>query len=125
MLLDMLDVIGAGATAHSDIDWHSVWMGSPERQEMKSQLDEILQREKEVPAVQQKRRTEFSATFSVQMFELTRRAFIHYLRSPTYLISKLAVNTFAGKAQLDAYFSFTDVCHYRDFHWIFIFQSKE
>jgi len=26
----MLDVIGAGATASSDTDWHQVWLGSKE-----------------------------------------------------------------------------------------------
>ena len=92
----MLDVIGAGATAHSTIDWHSAWMKSPERQEMESQLQEIIQGGREAPAVKEKQAYIY-APFSVQLFELVRRAFLNYFRNPTYLISKYAINIFAGK----------------------------
>jgi ATP-binding cassette, subfamily G (WHITE), member 2, PDR len=94
---DMLDVIGAGATAHTDIDWYSMWKKSPERQEMESQLQEILRKGKESPAVETSSRSEFSASFGVQLSELTRRAFLNYFRNPTYLISKYAINIFGGK----------------------------
>ena len=92
---DMLDVIGAGATAHSTIDWHLAWMNSPARQEVESQLQEILQGGMQIPVKQ--KQTQFSAPFSVQLLELTRRTFLNYFRSPTYFISKNATNVFAGK----------------------------
>jgi ATP-binding cassette subfamily G (WHITE) protein 2 (SNQ2) len=92
----MLDVIGAGATAHSDIDWHSAWKNSPERQDMESELNILLQQRNDSPVVVKGGHPEFAASFSVQFFELTRRAFLNYIRSPTYLMSKYAINIFAG-----------------------------
>ena len=98
----MLDVIGAGATAHSTIDWYAAWMKSLERQEMETQLQEILQGSSDAPAVKGKPR-QFTAPFSVQLLELTRRAFLNYLRNPIYLISKYFLNIYAGKHRNQMY----------------------
>lgn len=95
-ITDMLDVIGAGATAHTDIDWYSAWMRSRERLEMESQLQEILRNGKEISVFGERCHTEFSAPYHVQVFELTRRTFLNYYRTPSYLISKFVINVFAG-----------------------------
>ncbi|KAF8588872.1 pleiotropic drug resistance ABC transporter [Ramaria rubella] len=92
----MLDVIGAGATAHSSIDWHAVWTESSERKDMESQLQGILRKDKEAPAVRTRCQSEFAASITVQFVELIRRAFQNYLRNPTYLLSKYTINIFAG-----------------------------
>ena len=120
---DMLDVIGAGATAYSSIDWYSAWMKSPERQKMESELQEILQSGKEMPvAITEKSHTEFSAPFHVQIFELTRRAALNYLRTPSYLISRLAMNVFGGKCQSQTHGHRNDVYN-RVIYRIYLLQS--
>jgi ATP-binding cassette subfamily G (WHITE) protein 2 (SNQ2) len=35
----MLDVIGAGATAVADRDWHQVWVDSKEYQALEGEMD--------------------------------------------------------------------------------------
>ena len=120
----MLDVIGAGATAHTKIDWYSAWLKSPEQQVMDSELQEIIRGGNETPAIKEKCQTEFSASFGVQLRELTRRAFVNYYRNPTYLISKYVINIFAGKCRnYDMSVRRTD-SHNRVVHWLYVLQSK-
>jgi len=59
-------------------------------------IDLILQRGNAGAANTQGHVAEFAAPFSVQFFELTRRAFQNYIRSPTYLMSKYAIKLLAG-----------------------------
>ena len=120
----MLDVIGAGATARSTIDWHSAWMKSPERQETESQLQEILREGRETPVVEEKH-MHFAAPFSVQLLELTRRAFLNFFRNPTYLISKYVINIFAGKHRNKMSASVVLMRNDRVVHWFLIFQGEK
>ncbi|OBZ73443.1 Brefeldin A resistance protein [Grifola frondosa] len=38
----MLEVVGAGATATTTMDWHEIWAGSPEAQKVQANLDNLL-----------------------------------------------------------------------------------
>ena len=92
----MLDVIGAGATASSTIDWHDVWKNSKEAIETQSDIDHIHSEGRKKPPVQATRKSEFAMSWGYQTIILMQRAFQSYWRDPTYLISKLVLNIVAG-----------------------------
>ncbi|KZS96568.1 pleiotropic drug resistance ABC transporter [Sistotremastrum niveocremeum HHB9708] len=96
----MLDVIGAGATATSTINWHDAWVNSPERRATDARLAELLQqgeRDRSNGAnLNDGEHPEFAAPWGVQFWALLERSFQNYFRSPTYLLSKYVVNVFAG-----------------------------
>ena len=92
----MLDVIGAGATASSTIDWHDVWKNSKEAIETQSDIDHIHSEGRKKPPVQATRKSEFATSWGYQTIILMQRAFQSYWRDPTYLISKLVLNIVAG-----------------------------
>ncbi|KAF8625158.1 hypothetical protein AX15_005532 [Amanita polypyramis BW_CC] len=92
----MLDVIGAGATAMSEVDWHSTWRNSQEsahvQTEIKSIHDEGLKR----PALEATFRSEFSTPWIYQVKELLVRNAQAYWRNPAYLLAKIILNIFGG-----------------------------
>ncbi|EJD01720.1 uncharacterized protein FOMMEDRAFT_111764 [Fomitiporia mediterranea MF3/22] len=92
----MLDVIGAGATATSTIDWHSAWMKSDEATKFKAQLDEIHEEGRKKPPVQATQKSEFATLWGYQFYVLTARAFQAYWRNPTYIMAKQFLNIAAG-----------------------------
>ncbi|GJJ10736.1 hypothetical protein Clacol_004963 [Clathrus columnatus] len=96
----MLDVIGAGATAKTDIDWYATWKNSRQFEQMENELQDILKRGEqstvERPRVMKKKRTSFPAPVKVQLSELMKRGYRNYFRSPPYLLSKYGMNIFAG-----------------------------
>ncbi|KAF8519359.1 hypothetical protein BU17DRAFT_12033, partial [Hysterangium stoloniferum] len=110
---DILDVIGAGTTARSSIDWHAAWRKSPRCREMRQQLDDIIKRsEGSAPAAKtQKKPPVFPAPVGFQLTELLRRAYQNYFRDAMYLASKLAVNIFAGEYRLFIGFTFFNTKH--------------
>ncbi|KAG8789944.1 hypothetical protein FRC12_013096 [Ceratobasidium sp. 428] len=92
----MLDVIGAGATAKSEIDWHAAWKRAPESTSLEEELRSLHQRGREQMADESRDRPEFATGKLNQLTSLLRRSFRHYVRSPTYIMSKLALNILAG-----------------------------
>ncbi|KAH0316158.1 putative ABC multidrug transporter, partial [Aureobasidium melanogenum] len=97
----MLEVIGAAPGSHTDIDWHQTWRDSQEYRDTKAELERLrTQRPQETqpstdPQDQASYR-EFAAPFSVQFVEVTKRVFIQYWRTPSYIFSKLALCTFSS-----------------------------
>ena len=97
----MLEVIGAAPGSHSDIDWHQVWLKSPERRQVRKELDELkVKRPQETqPATDVNDKSSyraFAAPGMLQAREITKRTFQQYWRTPTYLYSKAFVVTAAG-----------------------------
>ncbi|TDL30143.1 hypothetical protein BD410DRAFT_780681 [Rickenella mellea] len=92
----MLDVIGAGATATSVIDWHDTWLKSNEAGQVQEQINAIHAEGNRRPAVQASLHSEFASPWFYQFSTLTRRAFSSYWRNPTYLFAKLVLNIAAG-----------------------------
>jgi ABC-type multidrug transport system ATPase subunit len=91
----MLEVIGAAPGAHTDIDWPAVWRQSPEYAAVQGELvrlgenkssRQILETEQEPSAYR-----EFAAPLYQQLFEVTKRVFQQYWRSPGYIYSKAAL----------------------------------
>lgn len=91
----MLEVIGAAPGSHTDLDWFGIWRNSPEYTEMKKELRRL----KEARSLQPVRTNpqdkasfrEFAAPFSVQMWEVQKRVFQQYWRTPSYIYSKVAL----------------------------------
>lgn len=89
----MLQVIGAAPGSHSDTDWHYVWRESQELDEVHRHLEHLrIQRPKETkPASTPGDKfsyREFAAHFRVQMWEVQKRVFEQYWRTPSYIYSK-------------------------------------
>ena len=91
----MLEVIGAAPGAHTKIDWPDVWQRSPEYQQIQAELAAL---ETSVLSTSQQQITEdslsyleFAATPTDQYFEVTKRVFQQYWRSPSYILAKIVL----------------------------------
>ena len=92
----MLDVVGAGATATSTIDWHGVWKKSPEAAATAREIQQIHNEGRNRPAVGTKLHAEYSTSWIHQTFIVTRRSAASIWRDPTYVTAKLVLNIAAG-----------------------------
>jgi ABC-type multidrug transport system ATPase subunit len=94
----MLEVIGAAPGSHTDIDWTETWRNSPEYQAVHAELDQLKRdRCKLAPATSvatdKASYREFAAPFFVQLWEVQKRVFEQYWRTPSYIYSKLLLCT--------------------------------
>ncbi|KAJ9635209.1 Multidrug resistance protein [Coniosporium tulheliwenetii] len=97
----MLEVIGAAPGTSTDIDWHQVWRNSPEMRATHQELERLKQErpQKTEPAANANDKEsyrEFAAPFGVQFWQVTKRVFQQYWRTPSYIYSKAALCTFAA-----------------------------
>ncbi|KAG6850300.1 hypothetical protein H0H93_015242 [Arthromyces matolae] len=92
----MLDVIGAGATATSEQDWHDIWLRSDEAKVLENEVEVIHTEGRNRPAIEAAYHHEFATNWFYQTSLLLKRNAQDYWRSPTYLISKLVLNISAG-----------------------------
>lgn len=101
----MLDVIGAGATAKSEQDWHDVWQKSDEYRACQQEMEVILQDGRNRPAIGATIQGEFASSWTYQLIQLLKRSSIRMVRDPTYLLSKLSLN---GMSRLSKRLVFVD-----------------
>ena len=92
----ILEAIGAGATATTDVDWYSAWKKSPEAARLQEDLDHILAEGRNKPPVETRLRSEYPTSWPYQLALLLKRGGQAYWRDPTYAISRLALNCAAG-----------------------------
>ncbi|KAK7515313.1 ABC-2 type transporter-domain-containing protein [Phyllosticta citriasiana] len=96
----MLEVIGAAPGSHTDIDWHEAWRNSPEYAGVKNELKEMREQlpQKTAPSATEDQTSyrEFAAPFTVQIWEVTKRVFEQYWRTPSYIYAKLILVMFSG-----------------------------
>jgi len=97
----MLEVIGAAPGSHTDLDWFDIWRNSPEYTQVKSELrrlKEVRPLEKTASAVARDKASyrEFAAPFWLQMWEVQKRVFQQYWRTPSYIYSKVALCLFSA-----------------------------
>ncbi|KXN88770.1 Brefeldin A resistance protein [Leucoagaricus sp. SymC.cos] len=92
----MLEVIGAGATATSSQDWHTVWKNSSEVLRINEEIERIHAEGRKQSAVQATFTSEYATSWLNQTWELIKRNHIAYWRDPTYLMAKLALNIIGG-----------------------------
>lgn len=95
----ILDVIGAGATATSETDWHAVWKASPEAAELDHEIERLHAEgcsRSVVKTQDAEPYSRFATSWMTQFLTLTERGFVSYWRNPTYMMSKVVVNLIAG-----------------------------
>ncbi|RMJ10740.1 hypothetical protein CDV36_009623 [Fusarium kuroshium] len=96
----MLNVIGAAPGASTDIDWPAVWRSSPEYQGVQDELARLSGPDAKPPptadAVDPSQYDEFAAPSTTQLFEVTKRIYHQFWRSPSYIYSKFILS--AGTA---------------------------
>ncbi|KAK3057259.1 hypothetical protein LTS18_011569, partial [Coniosporium uncinatum] len=96
----MLEVIGAAPGSHTDIDWHQVWRDSPEMADVHRELEQMKNErskmETEANTGDKAAYREFAAPFGVQMWEVQKRVFQQYWRTPSYIYSKAALCTLSA-----------------------------
>ncbi|KAF2740045.1 putative ABC multidrug transporter [Polyplosphaeria fusca] len=88
----MLETIGAAPGSHTDIDWPAVWGESQEYQGVRAELEQLKALVNEPSAVMddstRSSYNTFAASFTSQFFEVTKRVFQQYWRTPSYIYSK-------------------------------------
>lgn len=85
----MLTMVGAGATGKSTQDWHEVWKSSQEAKYVQLELDRIQQEmgSKAETDTSNEAKSEFAMPFAIQLYEVTKRVFEQYWRTPgKYLV---------------------------------------
>lgn len=97
----MLEVIGAAPGSHSDVDWPAVWSSSPEKVEVHRELAQMKEQLPQVtkPAANPNDKgsyREFAAPLPAQLYEVLKRVFVQYWRTPSYIYSKLFLVTLSG-----------------------------
>lgn len=83
---DILDVIGAGASAKSDKDWASLWNESEESKKVQREIDQFhAEKEGEASAADKSPDAglDYAAPRWQQFTVVLRRTFQHYNRDPT------------------------------------------
>ncbi|KAI0265431.1 ABC-2 type transporter-domain-containing protein [Gloeopeniophorella convolvens] len=92
----ILDVIGAGATATTDIDWYNAWKQSPEAGGVDKELEILLEDGRNRHAVDTEQHTEFSTSWLFQVKTLLQRDITRHWRDPVYLVAKFALSIVAA-----------------------------
>ncbi|KAF8329221.1 pleiotropic drug resistance ABC transporter [Amanita rubescens] len=92
----MLDVIGAGATATSELDWYSIWCNSKEFVDVQAEINSIHLDGRNRPALEATIRSEFATIWLYQVKDLFIRNARGYWRNPAYIFSKLVLNIVGG-----------------------------
>ncbi|CAC34990.2 plasma membrane brefeldin A efflux transporter Bfr1 [Schizosaccharomyces pombe] len=95
----ILDVIGAGATATTNRDWHEVWNNSEERKAISAELDKInasFSNSEDKKTLSKEDRSTYAMPLWFQVKMVMTRNFQSYWREPSILMSKLALDIFAG-----------------------------
>lgn len=88
----MLEIVGAGASGKSTQDWHEVWKNSEESRSVQRELGRIHDEKKHEKVAGDDDREghgEFAMPFTTQLYEVTKRVFQQYWRTPSYVWGKL------------------------------------
>lgn len=94
----ILDVIGAGATASSDKNWNQLFKESPLQKDLERELQEVISSPAGHLSAEDEARgeREYAAGPMLQLRTVLARTWMHFYRSPTYIVSKLGLNVVAG-----------------------------
>lgn len=82
----MLQIIGAGATATTDQDWHAVWRESKESRQLDHEIEEIIEKGQKKPPLAETHNGQFATSWLYQTFQLIKRGFSRANRDPNYLV---------------------------------------
>ncbi|KAF2192196.1 pleiotropic drug resistance protein, ABC superfamily [Zopfia rhizophila CBS 207.26] len=87
----MLEVIGAAPGAHTNIDWPAVWRNSKEYSAVRDELIRLREPVTQPSVVADPDANSyraFAAPFTTQLWEVAKRVFQQYWRTPSYIYSK-------------------------------------
>lgn len=102
----MLEVIGAAPGATTDKNWFEVWNNSPEKAEVKRELEEMSRELIKKERSSTTTTTEFAVPYWEQLMVCTVRVFQQYWRTPVYIYAKVflcfATAAFIGFSFFDA-----------------------
>jgi ABC-type multidrug transport system permease subunit len=93
----MLEVIGAAPGSYSDVDWHETWRSSPEYRNVQRELAQLRSKSSAASFAEgtddSASYDEFATPIWYQFLIVTKRAFQHTWRTPSYIYSKLLLCT--------------------------------
>lgn len=92
----ILDIIGAGAGATSETDWHAIWQQSLDARRVEQELDDLLAEGRKQPPVTADHLSEYSASWTSQVSVLLKREVQRHWRDPVYVLSKCFLNVAGG-----------------------------
>lgn len=92
----ILDVIGAGATATTDIEWYEEWKNSQDAQTVNKELEQVNAEGRTRPPVQAAITGAYPTRWGYQLSTLLYRDFQFRWRDPSYMMAKIGVNIAAG-----------------------------
>lgn len=86
----MLNVLTGSFGSDLNLDWPEIWNNSPERKAVQEHLEELKQGGSAPSATpdDQASEGEFAASFTEQLWQVTKRVFQQYWRDPGYIYSK-------------------------------------
>ncbi|KAF3939206.1 hypothetical protein ABW19_dt0205383 [Dactylella cylindrospora] len=87
----MLEVIGAAPGVQTDIDWPAVWRASQEYRQVREELAELrdlVNRPSAAEDISPSNYQQFAAPFWTQLWQVGKRFFQQYWRTPSYIYSK-------------------------------------
>ncbi|KAG7732144.1 hypothetical protein KL948_002342 [Ogataea haglerorum] len=85
----MLEVIGAAPGSHAQKDYHEVWTSSPERAAVLEELHRLEEVADERTQHKETKQRQFATPFATQYLLVTKRMVQQYIRTPSYIYSKL------------------------------------
>ncbi|KAF7554878.1 hypothetical protein G7Z17_g2591 [Cylindrodendrum hubeiense] len=94
----MLEVVNQGTSSNGQ-DWHSIWLGSQEREGVMQHIEQIHAEKAQDPGADREEsgaHSEFAMPFGVQVAAVTGRAFQQYWRTPSYVFAKFILGLAAG-----------------------------
>ncbi|EXJ73588.1 ATPase [Cladophialophora psammophila CBS 110553] len=97
----MLEVIGAAPGSHTEVDWVDTWRTSAEYRGVQSELSQMKAERCQLARATSNRADkasyrEFAAPFYQQLYEVLKRVFEQYWRTPSYIYSKLSLCIASG-----------------------------
>lgn len=97
----MLETIGAGATASTDVDWFAAWNNSPEKDEADQEGEELLREYSGKsadlsPELLKEMRSTYATPYWYQFIIVLQRTARVFYRDVNYIVAKIFLQTFAG-----------------------------
>ncbi|CAK9439979.1 uncharacterized protein LODBEIA_P40790 [Lodderomyces beijingensis] len=97
----ILEAIGAGATASTDIDWFQTWSDSPEKRATDEKRDELIDRLSKAQSDLSKEEEEelknkYATPYWHQFRWVCNRGALQFYRDPDYVAAKLFLMTISG-----------------------------
>ncbi|EAU33615.1 hypothetical protein ATEG_05854 [Aspergillus terreus NIH2624] len=93
----MLEVIGAGNPDYKGQNWADVWANSEECKQLSQEIDNIIEtRRDKADTGKEDDNREYAMPVMVQVWTVSKRAFVAYWRNPQYALGKFMLHIFTG-----------------------------